>query len=145
PNKVQAYDVKYENDEIGGPPVVITPKPPIVNPFDMTTTYTKTGDEIRQDPNRNVIDQAAQSPGSVQKDAGEKISTNGGRTNAGMVVIDGVISYAGTLGLLDTEIELMQVLSSGIPAEYGDVTGSIINIITKGPSGRFTAGAQLET
>lgn len=145
PNKVQGFDVKYQDDELGKEDIVITPKPPIVNIYDMTTIYQKTADEIGRDPNRNPLDMAAQGPGAVQKDAGEKISTNGGRTNAGIILVDGIPTANGALGIQDTEIELMQVMSSGIPAEYGDMTGSVINIITKGPASRFSASAQIES
>ena len=150
PNKIATYDISYDEGEANeggqvGPDIIVTPKKPIVNPYEMATTFEKTAEEIAQDPNRNILDQAAQCPGCAQKDAGEKTSTNGGRANAGIVMVDGIPTVNGMLGVSDTEIELMQVLSSGIPAEYGDVTGSVINIITKGPASKFSANAQLES
>ena len=37
----------------------------------------------------------------------------------------------------------MQVITGGIEAKYGDVTGGIISITTKGPSQKFSGGVEL--
>ena len=39
----------------------------------------------------------------------------------------------------------MQVITGGIGAKYGDVTGGIISITTKGPSAKFSGGVEAET
>ena len=44
-----------------------------------------------------------------------------------------------------SEIDQMQVITGGIQAKYGDVTGGIISITTKGPSNRYTGGLEYET
>ena len=44
-----------------------------------------------------------------------------------------------------SEIDQLQVITGGIQAQYGDVTGGIISITTKGPSEKFVGGVELET
>ena len=44
-----------------------------------------------------------------------------------------------------SEIDQLQIITGGIGARYGDVTGGIISITTKGPSQKFTGGFELET
>jgi outer membrane receptor for ferrienterochelin and colicin len=45
----------------------------------------------------------------------------------------------------ESEIDQLQVITGGIEAQYGDVTGGIISITTKGPSNAFSGGVEVET
>jgi len=44
-----------------------------------------------------------------------------------------------------SEIEQLQVVTGGIEAKYGDVTGGVISITSKGPSEYYSGGIELET
>jgi len=58
--------------------------------------------------------------------------------------IDG-IRVRGSSALPPSAIEQVSVILGGIPAQYGDAVGGIINVTTKGPSRKFGAGIEIET
>jgi len=101
-------------------------------------------EDIKNLATRNIGSITATTAGVNQADEGEAINSNGSRSSSNDVYIDGV-RVIGNFGIPETEIDQVQIITSGIPAEFGDVTGSITNIITKGPSSTVTGGVQLET
>ncbi|MGH1337456.1 MAG: carboxypeptidase regulatory-like domain-containing protein [Aureispira sp.] len=101
-------------------------------------------EDIRNLATRNVQSITATTAGVSQADEGEDINSNGSRSSSNDVYVDGV-RVIGDLGIPETEIDQVQIITSGVPAEFGDVTGSITNIITKGPSSELTGGVQIET
>jgi outer membrane receptor for ferrienterochelin and colicin len=44
-----------------------------------------------------------------------------------------------------SEIEQLQVITGGIEARYGDVTGGLISLTTKGPSSEFSGSLEIES
>lgn len=117
---------------------------PIVDQSNSSNSRTITSEEIEKLATRNIASIAAQKTGVIQKDEGEAVSSSGSRPTSNDVYVDGVRQF-GDAAIPETEIEQVQVITSGIPAEFGDVTGAITNIVTKGPSNKFTGGAQVET
>ncbi len=101
-------------------------------------------EDIKTLATRSVTSIVATTAGVSQADEGEAINSNGSRSSSNDTYVDGV-RVIGNLGIPETEIDQVQIITSGVPAEFGDVTGSITNIITKGPSSDFTGGVQLET
>lgn len=116
--------------------------------FDNTTQgKSLTSENIQALPTKNIGAIAATTAG-ISLDQGGNISVRGSRTNSTFYYIDGVrVSNAGTAGNMvpQAQIDQMQVITGGIEAQYGDVTGGIISITTKGPSQRFTGGIEAET
>jgi outer membrane receptor protein involved in Fe transport len=51
----------------------------------------------------------------------------------------------GSNSLPQSAIEQVEVILGGTPAAYGDATGGIINVTTKGPSKDFSGGIDLQT
>lgn len=50
------------------------------------------------------------------------------------------------MGLIpQSEIEQMQVITGGLEARYGDATGGLISLTTKGPSQVTSFGVEIET
>lgn len=138
-------DVKFENTGVDLGEVIVIPDPtPIVAVDNTTSTLTLTSEDIAKRATRNPTDLKAQKTGVVQKDAGESTNTAGSRSTSDDTYVDGVRVF-GSASVPETEIEQIQIITSGIPAEYGDATGAITNIITKGPANEFTGGVQLET
>lgn len=102
-------------------------------------------DFIKNNPDRGLAG-AIQSTTTVNAlEPGEAISSGGSRTTSNLILINGIPSIAGTSTIADLEVEEVHVMTSGIPAQYGNATGSITNIITKGPSSRFNGGVQIES
>jgi len=122
---------------------VVGYRAPLVE-FDNTSQgKTITAENIRSLPTKSINAIAATSAGLSSVDGGE-ISMRGSRTNGTDYYIDGV-RVTNTNLITQDDIDQMQVITGGIEAKYGDVTGGIISITTKGPSQRFSGGFELET
>ena len=148
--KVNILNVKMEEASILATQqeiVIKEYKVPLVE-FDNTTQgKSLTSENIQALPTKNISAIAATSAG-VSVDNGGNISIRGSRANATNYYIDGIrISGAGATGNLvpQAQIEQLQIITGGIEARYGDVTGGIISITTKGPSNKYTGGLELET
>ena len=74
---------------------------------------------------------------------GEAVTIRGSRTDATNYYIDGIRIFGSLLP--QSEIDQIQVITGGIEARYGDVTGGVISITTKGPSNTFSGGIELES
>lgn len=123
--------------------VIVAYKEPLID-FDNTTQgNTITSEDIRSLPTKNITAIAATSAGLSSVDGGA-ISIRGSRSNATDFYIDG-IRVRSTNGVPQSEIDQLQVITGGLDAQYGDVTGGIISITTKGPSQKYTGGLELET
>jgi len=122
---------------------VIAYEVPLVEQDNTTQGGTVTSEQIRQLPTRNINAIAALTAGASSADEGDAISIRGSRSNATDYYIDGV-RVSGAL-IPESEIEQLQVITGGMEAKYGDVTGGIISITTKGPSQRFSGNAEVET
>lgn len=75
----------------------------------------------------------AQTSSAVNQTAGGGVSFLGQRTDATRVFIDG-IPVIGSSALPQGAQSQIDIIQSGIPAQYGDFTGGAISITTKGPS-----------
>lgn len=137
-------DLKFEQQGETMEVIEIVDDRPIVAVDNTTNTLTLTAEDISKRATRSVTDLKAQKTGVVQKDAGESTNTAGSRSTSDDTYVDGVRVFGGA-SVPETEIEQVQIITSGIPAEYGDATGAITNIITKGPANKFTGGVQLES
>ncbi len=94
-------------------------------------------------PNRSVDGVAATVGGVFSRD-GERGSVRGARSDGTVTYIDG-IKVTGSAALPPSAIEQVSVLLGGLPAQYGDATGGVINVTTKGPSREFGAGMEIES
>ena len=123
--------------------VVIDYKVPLIEQDNTTQGGTVTSEQIRNLPTRNINAIASVTAGASSADEGAEVSIRGSRANSTDYYIDGV-RVSGAL-IPESEIEQLQVITGGLEAKYGDVTGGIISITTKGPSQKFSAGAEMET
>ncbi len=81
--------------------------------------------------------------GVVLTDNGSKtsIQVRGARPDNTNVFIDGERSI-GTNNLPQSAVEQMSVILGGLPAQYGDVTGGVVSITTKGIQPRWFGGVE---
>ncbi|WBM76076.1 TonB-dependent receptor [Saprospira grandis] len=117
---------------------------PLIETDNTTGGQTLGSEDIEKLATRNISSIAATTAGVNQKDEGEELNSNGGRSSGNDVYVDGVRVIGGA-SIPETEIDQVQVITSGVPAEFGDATGAITNIITKGPSAQMSGGIQVET
>ncbi len=122
---------------------VVDYKVPLIDKDKTVSGGTVTAEEINKMPVRNAS-AVATTVGGVFSSDGEVGSIRGQRTDGNVMYIDG-IRVRGSGSLPESAIEQVSVVLGGIPAQYGDATGGIINVTTKGPSRRFGGGIELET
>ena len=107
---------------------------------------TVTRDQIAKMPGRTANSIATTVAGASDAGTGGGISIRGARSENTYYYIDGVKVPAGAgVGLPKSAIEEVQVITGGVPANYGDVTGGLINITTRGPSRSFFGGVEYLT
>jgi hypothetical protein len=87
-------------------------------------------EELARMPGRSATAIAA-TVGGVQTNSDGEISIRGAREENTFYYIDGV-KMRGTTRLPKAAIQEVSVLTGGIPANYGDVTGGVISITTRG-------------
>ena len=87
---------------------------------------------------------ASTTAGVYQADEGGALNVKGSRAEATDYYIDG-IKVRGSSSLPASAIEQLTVVTGGVPARYGDATGGIINITTRGPSNTFSGGLEAVT
>src|SRR6056297_3042561 len=122
--------------------VVVDYEVPLVQQDETTVGGTVTGENIKTMPMKNINAIAATAAGVSSQD-GDDINIGGARSSGTVYYLDGMRVTGRTVP--QTEIEQMQVLTGGIPASYGDVTGGAISITTKGPTSKFSGGFEAET
>ena len=122
---------------------VIDYKVPLIDKDKTSVGATVTSEEIAKMPNRSA-NAIATTVGGVFSADGERGSVRGQRSEGTVMYIDG-IRVRGSSSLPESAIEQVTVILSGVPAQYGDATGGIINVTTKGPSREFGAGIEMQT
>jgi outer membrane cobalamin receptor len=108
---------------------VIDYKVPLISKDNTTSGQTVTSEEIAKMPSRSATAVAASVGGVFSRD-GEVGSMRGQRSEGNVMYIDG-IKVRGSSTLPESAIEQVAVILGGIPAQYGDATGGIINVTTK--------------
>ncbi|HRO75237.1 MAG TPA: carboxypeptidase regulatory-like domain-containing protein [Crocinitomicaceae bacterium] len=74
--------------------------------------------------------------GVLESEGTGEISIRGSRPEDNYFYIDG-IKVRGSSNIPKGAIEEISVFVSGLPASYGDVTGGVISVTTRGPQGQF--------
>ncbi|MEP7268412.1 MAG: carboxypeptidase regulatory-like domain-containing protein [Saprospiraceae bacterium] len=122
--------------------VILEYKVPLIQQDNTTSGGTVTSEQIRNLPTKNINELAATTAGIASQNGGA-LNIRGSRSNATNYYIDGI--RVNTNLIPQTEIDQMQVITGGVEAKYGDVTGGVISITTKGPSNKFSGGLELES
>ncbi|MFM2135573.1 MAG: hypothetical protein RL021_973, partial [Bacteroidota bacterium] len=117
---------------------------PLIDKGSPSSAKTVTYEEIQSAPTRDVNSIASQTAGVFQKDQGDALNIRGTRSDGTVYFVDG-IKVRGGVGLPQKGQEQITVITGGVPAQYGDATGGIISITTRGPSREFNGGIELAT
>jgi outer membrane receptor protein involved in Fe transport len=144
-DKITFQDISMTKGAIDITAVEVTEyKNPIIDKGNPSTQTTVTQEEIKVAPTRDVRSVASTTAGVYQEDEGSDLNIRGSRDNATDYYIDG-IKVRGSTALPQSGIEQVTVVTGGVPAQYGDATGGIINITTRGPSKEFFGGVEFVT
>ncbi len=123
---------------------VVDYKVPLISKDQTSSGATVTSEEISKMANKSAS-AVATTVGGVTTDANGNITSMRGQRSSGTVYyIDGM-RVTGSNALPQSAIEQVEVILGGTPAAYGDATGGIINVTTKGPSKDFSGGVDLQT
>ncbi len=98
-------------------------------------------DEFAKMPTRTAEGAAAQGAG-VQSNDGQMGSVRGSRLDGTVTYVDGVKTI-GSSSIPKSAIEEIAMLTGGVPARYGEATGGVLNITTKGPSPTYGGSVEL--
>ena len=123
--------------------VVISYKVPLIEKDQTSTGGTLTSDQLKKLPTRNIGAIAANVAGVSSGDEGDDLNIKGSRGASTFYMVDGIRVQGGNIP--ESEIDQIQIITGGIDAQYGDVTGGLINITTKGPSKKFSGSIEAET
>jgi outer membrane receptor protein involved in Fe transport len=143
-NQTRFFDIEMKSSAIGLEEVVVIDyKVPLIDKDKTVSGGTVTQEEIQKMPNRSVGAIAATIGGVFSRD-GEAGNVRGARGDATRYYIDGM-PVIGSLALPQSAIAQQSVILGGLPAQYGDATGGVIEVTTRGPSRVFGAGVEVET
>lgn len=123
---------------------VVEYKTPLIDKDGGASGGTVTKDDIAKMPGRSAASIATTVAGVNDAGTGGGISVRGARTNGTWYYIDG-IKVRGSTALPKSAIEEISVITGGVPANYGDATGGIINITTRGASSFYFGGIEFIT
>lgn len=117
---------------------------PLIDKDGGASGATVTRDDIAKMPTRSATG-IAQTVGGVYSSEGSNgLSIRGTREDATYYYIDG-IKVRGSSSLPKSAIQEVAVITGGVPANYGDLTGGIISVTTRGPSARYFGSVEAVT
>ena len=115
---------------------------PLIDKGNTVSGGVITKEQLNRMPSRGAAGVASTVGGVFSKDDGSGNQfMRGSRSDANYYFIDG-IKVRGTSALPQSSIEQVSVMMGGIPAQYGDVTGGVVSITTRGPSKDFAGGLE---
>ena len=118
---------------------------PLISKDNTSSGGTVSKEDIMRMPGRSATSVAQTVGGVYSKDDGSgNLNIRGSRSDANYYFIDG-IKVRGSNNLPQSAIEQVSVITGGVPAQYGDITGGIISITTRGPSSNYFGGFEYVT
>lgn len=118
---------------------------PLISKDQTSSGGTVTREDLAKMPGRSATAIAQTVGGVYSKDDGSTdMNIRGSRAGGTDVYIDGV-RVRGTQNLPNSAIEQVSVITGGLPAEYGDATGGVVSITTRGASREWFGGVEYLT
>ncbi len=115
--------------------------PPIID-----GTSTEVGGKFDENDIKNMSGRTAEKVASmtpgVQGNDGAMGSVRGNRTDGTVTYVDGV-KQIGSSSIPKSAIQEIAMITGGVSAKYGEATGGVLNITTKGPSSIYGGSLEL--
>lgn len=141
PNTPTIQDFKMQEQTTELTEVEIVYERPLI---DKTKTATVIdAEDIVNMAVRDITSVAAQAAGVTQSANGET-NIRGARGEGTVYFIDGV-KVRGSVSIPQAAIQQTEVITGGLPAQYGDAVGGVINTTTRGPSPEYFGSVELLT
>ncbi|MFZ5552325.1 MAG: carboxypeptidase-like regulatory domain-containing protein [Bacteroidota bacterium] len=139
-NKITFYDIEMVSEDVTLEEfVVVDYAVPLIDKDGGASGATVTRDDIAKMPGRSATAIASTVGGVYSQEGSGALSIRGSRSDASYYFIDG-IKVRGSTGLPKSAIEEVSVITGGLPANYGDATGGVISITTRGASKEYFGG-----
>jgi len=122
---------------------VIEYEVPLISKDQTSSGGTVTREDIQKMAGRSASDIAA-TVGGVAVNEDGSYNVRGSRSSSTDTYIDG-IRVRGSANLPKAAIEQVNVIVGGLPAEYGDATGGVVSITTRGASKDWFGGLEYLT
>ena len=122
---------------------VVDYKVPLISKDQTTSGGTVTAEDIEKMPGRSASS-VASTVGGVYSEDGAIGSIRGARSEGNVYYVDGV-KVRGSSAIPKAAQAEVEVILGGHPAKYGDATGGIISVTSKGPSRKFFGGFEYMT
>jgi outer membrane receptor protein involved in Fe transport len=136
---IQNFKMREESEVLGE--VTITYEAPLIDKT--KNSKVTTAEDIQNMAVRDVTSVASQAAG-VTQDANGNTNVRGARGEATVYFIDG-IKVRGSVSIPQAAIAQTEVITGGLPAQYGDAIGGVINTTTRGPSGEWFGNTEILT
>jgi hypothetical protein len=144
PDKITFLNIEMESTAVTLTTFeVIDYKVPLIEKDGGASGGSLTREEIEKMPGRDA-GSVAVTVGGVFSQDGEVGSIRGQRSEGTVYYIDGV-RVRGSSSLPKGALEQVTVITGGLPAQYGDATGGIIQVTTRGASREFGGGVEFVT
>ncbi len=117
---------------------------PLIDKDGGASGATITREDIARMAVRDAVGVASTVGGVYSAEGSDAISVRGSRTGDNYIFIDG-IKVRGSSALPKSAIQEVTVMTGGLPANYGDMTGGVISITTRGPSAKYFGSAEIVT
>ena len=147
-NSLTPVNFQYKPSNSGqvlGPVIRTAYKRPIIDK--RGPLNAKIGDEIDKLADQSTAGVVALGPNVHAGGRGGELSIGGGRTTGNNIIVDGVQYTGGALGtttLPPGTAGEIKTYASGVPAAYGDASGGVVVITSRGIASRFSGNVRLE-
>jgi len=121
---------------------IVAYRVPLIDKDGGASGATITREDISRLPVRSAAGVAGTVGGVNVSEGSGAISVRGSRSDGTYFYIDG-IKVRGSSNLPKSAIEEVSVITGGLPANYGDATGGIISVTTRGPSSKYFGSGEL--
>ncbi len=123
---------------------IVAYRVPLIDKDGGASGATVTREDIARLPVRSAAGVAGTVGGVNTNEGDGGISVRGSREDGTFYYIDG-IKVRGSSSLPKSAIEEVTVITGGLPANYGDATGGIISVTTRGPSAKYFGSLEVVT
>lgn len=116
--------------------------PLITKDGNVTTRFSR--EDIKNSPTLDMTKLVASGGGMVTTDRSRTINSAGSRGGNTITMLDGVMIRGAVPNLPSNAIDEIEVQLGGMSAKYGDATGAVVSMNTRGPSAVYAGGLQME-
>lgn len=148
----QNFSMQRKSVMLGGGkgPIIVAYRKPLVDQNSGGGKTVLTAEDIKTLPTTEVSDAVGLAPALYQSQRGKGVNIGGARGSGTLYIIDGVqVQNIGEdantgINMAQGAVEQMEVITSGIPAKYGDVSGGVVNITSRGVARKTTGSVRFQ-